>query len=73
MKGHEQVVNFLNEGLIAELTAINQYFIHARMCERWGYERLSKKLREESPSSGRSARRTISPRGSGMRRSVTMR
>jgi len=48
MKGHDDVINLLNEVLTAELTAINQYFIHARMCENWGYERLWKKLREES-------------------------
>src|SRR2546430_17170274 len=48
MRGHEQVVTLLNDVLTAELTAINQYFIHGRMCENWGYERLWKKLREES-------------------------
>jgi bacterioferritin len=48
MRGHEQVVSLLNEVLTAELTAINQYFIHGRMCENWGYERLWKRLREES-------------------------
>ena len=48
MKGHEQVISLLNEVLTAELTAINQYFIHARMCENWGYRRLWKKIREES-------------------------
>ena len=48
MRGHEQVITLLNEVLTAELTAINQYFIHGRMCENWGYERLWKKLREES-------------------------
>ncbi len=48
MKGHDDVIALLNEVLTAELTAINQYFIHARMCENWGYERLWKKLREES-------------------------
>jgi len=48
MKGHDQVVSLLNDILTAELTAINQYFIHARMCENWGYKRLWKKLREES-------------------------
>ena len=48
MKGHDQVINLLNEVLTAELTSVNQYFIHARMCENWGYERLWKKLRAES-------------------------
>ena len=48
MRGHDQVITMLNDVLTAELTAINQYFIHARMCENWGYQRLYKKLREES-------------------------
>ena len=48
MKGADQVVTALNDVLTAELTAVNQYFIHARMCENWGYQRLWKKLREES-------------------------
>jgi bacterioferritin len=48
VKGHEQVIQVLNDVLTAELTAINQYWIHARMCENWGYERLWKKIREES-------------------------
>ena len=48
MKGHDQVIQVLNDVLTAELTAINQYWIHARMCENWGYERLWKKIREES-------------------------
>jgi len=48
MRGNDQVITLLNDVLTAELTAINQYFIHARMCENWGYERLWKKVREES-------------------------
>ena len=48
MKGHDQVIDLLNEVLTGELTAINQYFVHARMCENWGYERLWKKIRAES-------------------------
>jgi bacterioferritin len=48
MKGHDQVISLLNDVLTAELTSINQYFIHARMCENWGYERLWKKVRAES-------------------------
>ena len=48
MRGHDQAITLLNDVLTAELTAINQYFIHARMCENWGYQRLWKKVREES-------------------------
>ena len=48
MRGHDQIITLLNEVLTNELTAINQYFIHARMCENWGYDRLWHKLREES-------------------------
>jgi bacterioferritin len=48
VRGHEQIITTLNNVLTNELTAINQYFIHARMCENWGYQRLYKKLREES-------------------------
>jgi bacterioferritin len=59
MKGHDQVVTLLNDILTAELTAINQYFIHARMCENWGYKRLWKKLRDESIGEMRHADRLI--------------
>ena len=48
MKGNDKVVKALNESLKAELTAINQYFLHSSMCQNWGYERLAKKNREES-------------------------
>jgi bacterioferritin len=48
MKGNEEVMNLLNQLLTNELTAINQYFIHAKMCRNWGYGRLAKKVREES-------------------------
>ena len=48
MKGDAQVIAMLNDVLTAELTAINQYWVHARMCENWGYQRLWKKIREES-------------------------
>ncbi len=48
MKGDAEVIGLLNEVLTAELTAINQYFIHAMMCHNWRYERLAKRSREES-------------------------
>jgi bacterioferritin len=48
MRGQEQVITALNDVLTAELTAVNQYFVHARMCENWGYQRLWKKVRAES-------------------------
>jgi bacterioferritin len=48
MQGDAQIIEALNEVLTAELTAINQYFVHHKMCENWGYERLSQKKREES-------------------------
>ena len=48
MKGNDRIINLLNDVLTHELTSINQYFIHARMCENWGYERLWKRLRAES-------------------------
>lgn len=48
MKGDPKIIELLNDVLTGELTAINQYYVHARMCENWGYERLWKKLRAES-------------------------
>jgi bacterioferritin len=48
MQGDAQVVEILNEVLTAELTAVNQYFIHAMMCRNWRYQRLAKHSREES-------------------------
>ncbi len=48
MKGNAKVIDVLNQCLKAELTAINQYFLHAEMCENWGYERLAKQIKKES-------------------------
>jgi bacterioferritin len=48
MKGDKQVITLLNDVLTAELTAVNQYFLHARLCHHWGYERLYERVRKES-------------------------
>jgi len=48
MKGHEEVIAVLNEVLTSELTAINQYFIHSKMCDDWGFTKLAAKKRGES-------------------------
>ena len=60
MKGNEEVLSLLNQLLTNELTAINQYFVHAKMCQNWGYERLAGKLREESIDEMRHADEVIS-------------
>jgi len=46
--GDPEIIEALNDILTAELTAINQYFIHYKMVENWGYLRIAKKKREES-------------------------
>ena len=48
MRGHDDIIELLNDVLTAELTAINQYFVDAMMADNWGYERLAKHFREES-------------------------
>src|SRR5512134_4022780 len=48
MKGNDEVIAVLQDVLCAELTAINQYFIHARMCTNWGYKRIAELVRKES-------------------------
>ncbi|NIO08245.1 MAG: bacterioferritin [Deltaproteobacteria bacterium] len=48
MKGDPRVINALNQVLRKELTGINQYFIHAKMCKGWGYEVLFKFIWKES-------------------------
>jgi bacterioferritin len=48
VRGDARVIELLNEVLTAELTAVNQYFIHAKMCDNWGFERLARHDRDES-------------------------
>jgi len=48
MQGDPRVIEFLNEQLTAELTAINQYFLHAKMQQNWGYTKLAAHTRAES-------------------------
>ena len=48
MQGDKSVIDALNDVLMAELTAINMYYIHYRMQENWGYEKLAHHAREES-------------------------
>jgi bacterioferritin len=48
MQGNPRIIETLNDVLTAELTAINQYFIHAKMCRNWGYLRLADHIKDES-------------------------
>ena len=48
MRGNDKVLKHLGEALKAELTAINQYFLHSKMCDNWGYFRLGQYYRKES-------------------------
>src|SRR2546430_1520955 len=48
MHGNPKVLDELNKALREELTAINQYFLHAEMCENWGYDKLGQYIRKQS-------------------------
>ena len=48
MRGNEKVIAQLNQALKEELTAINQYFLHAEMCHNWGYHKLGDYIRKQS-------------------------
>ncbi|NOU20939.1 MAG: bacterioferritin [Methyloglobulus sp.] len=48
MKGDAKVIEFLNKALTNELTAVNQYFLHARMYKNWGFSKLNEKEYHES-------------------------
>jgi bacterioferritin len=59
MKGIKEVVSLLNDVLGGELVAINQYFLHAKMCKNWGFMRLAEHTRAESIDEMKHAERLI--------------
>ena len=59
MKGNDDVLTILNEVLTGELTAINQYFVHAKMCDNWGYRRIATHTRDESIDEMKHAERIV--------------
>ncbi|MBU5614135.1 bacterioferritin [Geomonas azotofigens] len=59
MKGNERVIEQLNVRLAEELTAINQYMVHAEMCENWGYKRLYSAIRERAVTEMKHAEKLI--------------
>ncbi len=59
MQGDEQVIGLLNEVLTAELTAVNQYFLDAKMLDNWGYEHLGERFRSESIGEMKDAERLV--------------
>jgi bacterioferritin len=59
MKGNDEVIQVLQDVLCAELTAVNQYFVHARMNENWGYKKLAAYIRKESIEEMRHAQDVI--------------
>jgi bacterioferritin len=60
MKSDPEVIRILNDLLTNELTAINQYFVHAKMCENWGFGKLAEKIRAESMDEMKHADQVIS-------------
>lgn len=59
MQGEQRIIDILNDVLTAELTAVNQYFIHAKMCDNWGYKRLGEYVLHESIDEMRHADKLI--------------
>jgi bacterioferritin len=59
MRGNDRVIAALNEALKSELTAINQYFVHAEMCQNWGYDRLYEHTKKEAISEMKHAEELI--------------
>ncbi len=48
MQGNQGVIDALNDLLTLELTVVNQYFVHAKMCENWGYRRIADRFRKDA-------------------------
>ena len=48
MRGNQKLIDVLNQLLADELTAINQYMVHAEMCDNWGYEKLHKAIEKQA-------------------------
>ena len=59
MQGSPEVIEFLNEALTAEITAVNQYFAQAKLCENWGWKRLARHFRDESIDEMRDAEKLM--------------
>src|SRR5512142_2065248 len=60
MKGNEKIIEHLNARLAEELTAINQYMVHAEMCDNWKYERLHKIIQKRAVDEMKHAEKLIS-------------
>jgi bacterioferritin len=60
MKGNEKIIQHLNARLAEELTAINQYIVHAEMCENWKYEKLHKMIQKRAIDEMKHVERLIS-------------
>ncbi len=59
MKGNDQVIAELNRLLADELTAVNQYMVHAEMCENWGYEQLHEAITKRAITEMKHAEKLI--------------
>ena len=59
MKGNEKIIEHLNARLAEELTAINQYFVHAEMCENWNYDRLGEVIEKRAITEMKHAEKLI--------------
>ena len=59
MKGNEKIIEHLNARLAEELTAINQYMVHAEMCDNWGYERLHETIQKRAIAEMKHAEKLI--------------